>query len=69
LLILAITLYKTSAIATSGHGVELWNLQTRERIRVLGGDGFGVVSIAFSPDGKTVIAGTDGGEIKVWSIE
>ena len=52
------------------HEVRLWDLARREEIRtLLSGPGGGVESVAFSPDGKRVAAGTVGGGAHVWVIE
>jgi WD40 repeat protein len=49
--------------------VIVWDLETGEKVRVLGGHAGTIWSLAFSPDGKRLAAagGYKGiGEIKVW---
>lgn len=42
--------------------------QCFEHLRTLG-DSEGVYSIAISPDGKTIISGSDNNTIKVWELK
>jgi WD40 repeat protein len=52
------------------HEVKLWDLAERREIHTfLSGSGGGVQSVAFSPDGKRVAAGTIGGGAYVWDLE
>lgn len=50
-------------LASAGKdGVKLWNLSTGELLHTLSGRH----PIAFSPDGKTLVTGGDGTNIKIW---
>jgi WD40 repeat protein len=46
--------------------IELWNLDTRDKICSLLGHSWGVYSVAFSPDGQTLVSGSDENTIKIW---
>lgn len=48
--------------------INLWNLNTKKRIKILTGHNDGVKSIDFSDDGKTLISGSRDGTILVWDI-
>ena len=48
--------------------VNLWDLNTGKRIRILTGHNDGVKSIDFSADGKTLISGSRDGTVLVWDI-
>ena len=48
--------------------VNLWDLNTGKRIKILTGHNDGVKSIDFSDDGKTLISGSRDGTILVWDI-
>ena len=48
--------------------VNLWDLNTKKRIKILTGHNDGVKSIDFSDDGKTLISGSRDGTVLVWDI-
>jgi predicted amidohydrolase len=52
--------------SSAGDGVELWDVETRELLQILEGQGKWVYSIAFSPDGHILATGSQDGAIKLW---
>jgi RNA polymerase sigma factor (sigma-70 family) len=46
--------------------VRLWEVSTGKELRALKGLGNGVRSVAFSPDGKRLLSGSDDGTVRVW---
>jgi dipeptidyl aminopeptidase/acylaminoacyl peptidase len=46
----------------------LWNLEGKE-IQTLKGHSAGVNSVAFSPDGKTIVTGSGDNTVKLWNLE
>ncbi|MFK0730597.1 MAG: WD40 repeat domain-containing protein, partial [Gloeotrichia echinulata HAB0833] len=45
----------------------LWNLETGKEISTLKGHDYRVVSVSFSPDGKTLASGSWDNTIKLWN--
>ncbi len=56
------------SLAFSGGDVRLWDLATGERLAVLPMSSGKVARIAFSPDGKTLAASTDGPLVTLWDV-
>ena len=56
----------TFAVAGSDRTLILWDLSSGERIRTLTGHSFDVLSVAFSPDDKTVLSGSADGTVRLW---
>jgi WD40 repeat protein len=48
--------------------VSLWDLSTRERIADLTGPHGGVESVAFTADGRRLVAGSDDGSVWTWEL-
>lgn len=49
-----------------GRSILLWRVRDGHRVATLPGDGSGLVSVAFRPDGRHLAAGADSGRIMVW---
>ncbi len=47
----------------------VWDLADGRALRSLPGDGSGVWSVAWSPDGHTVALGLNGGHIQLWDLD
>jgi len=59
---------KILAISSSG-GLELWSLETRQKIRSLKDQSLGRVSaVAFSPDARFAASGSSDGQLQVWDV-
>ena len=57
---------KTLASGGNASNVKLWDADTGELLRTLGGHSKDVVSIAFAPDGNTLASGSKDKTIKLW---
>jgi len=65
---------KTLASAGQDNLIRFWNVETGDLIRTLVGAAWdGIVSIAWSPDGKYLASGgmgaEDGGAVRIWDVE
>ncbi len=58
------------SMLASGHwdGVTLWRIESGERIARLRGFGRYVTAIGFSRNGRFLAAGSDTGELQIWSV-
>ena len=59
---------KTIASASQDRTLRLSSLDGNMSY-ILKGDGTSINSVTFSPDGKNIVAGTDGGIVKLWNLE
>jgi WD40 repeat protein len=69
--ILASATNTTQSISHGGvwdNDIKLWNVTTGEQIRSLKGHIFGVFSLAFSPDGKTLVSSGGDETVKIWRV-
>ena len=58
---------KTLAVGTENRKIQLWNVGTRKRVRILKTPhGYAICKLAFSPDGAFLASGDAGGGIHVW---
>ncbi|MCU0518555.1 MAG: WD40 repeat domain-containing protein, partial [Oscillatoria sp. Prado101] len=48
--------------------ISLWNARTGELIQTVAGHSRWVESVAFSPDGKTLVSGSGDSTVKIWRI-
>jgi WD40 repeat protein len=54
------------ATVSAGRTVQLWEDAKKEAVRKLEGAGETIVSLAFSPDGKRIVAGLQDGSLAAW---
>jgi WD40 repeat protein len=61
---------QTLAVASENGTIELWDIPTQKRRALLRGVLLGYHSIAYSPDGRRVAAGSNGQEaVKMWDLQ
>ena len=51
----------------SGNTIHLWNIENGKRLRTLEGHTDMVNALTFSPDGKTLVSGSDDDTLRVWN--
>ncbi|KAJ3082307.1 hypothetical protein HDU99_003071, partial [Rhizoclosmatium hyalinum] len=56
-------------VKISDKTVKLWSVETGELHKTLEGHSGAVNSVAFSPDSKTVVSGSEDKTVKLWSVE
>lgn len=56
------------AVASWDRIINIWRVPTGAKLTVLGGPGGGILALGFSPDGKTLLAGTDTGLHARWDV-
>mmetsp|Transcript_19638 Transcript_19638/g.36660 ORF Transcript_19638/g.36660 Transcript_19638/m.36660 type:complete len:230 (+) Transcript_19638:54-743(+) len=59
-----------TVLASSGDGtIRLWNMETHECLADITEDNRVIESVAFSPDGKTIAAGSWAHKVSLWDLE
>ncbi len=58
----------TIAVAGDAPTIELWDLRSRSRRKVLEGDGGRIGRVTFSPDGATLAAAGWNGDVQLWDV-
>jgi WD40 repeat protein len=56
------------ASGSQDHTIRLWDLAGRHLIGSLAGHTDGVLSVAFSPDGKTLASGSADKTVRLWNL-
>jgi WD40 repeat protein len=57
------------ASAGADGATSVWNLRSRQRVRVLGrGSGAAVLALAWSPNGRQLAAAGEDGVVRIWSL-
>jgi WD40 repeat protein len=56
------------AVASQDGRVRIWDVGRRETVRTLEPNP-GIVALAVSDDGKRIVTGSEGGSVRIWSIE
>jgi WD40 repeat protein len=59
---------KLLAAADASREIYIWELATRDRIRVFRGHQKAVTSLAFSPDGRTLLSGSEDATMLLWDV-
>ena len=53
----------------SSAGIKLWDVSTGTNMAILRGHTSAIHSVAFSPDGSTLVSGAQDNTVKMWDVE
>ncbi len=59
---------RPSFLVVGDKKIKLWDLASGKEIHTFAGHSDRVMSVSFSPDGKTLASGSDDSTIKLWDV-
>jgi WD40 repeat protein len=58
----------SSTLLTGGRELQLWDVQTGRELRTFDGHSAAIMSVAFGPDGQTVLSGSIDTSARLWDV-